>query len=797
MKRVFRLRLLLLPCLAALLAPPAHTQATTAAVLGTVTDASGAVVPSVRIKLTNIEIGLVREAQTNGFGDYMISNLPIGNYRLTADAPSFEGFVREGLQLHLQENARIDFTMKVGSTSGRVVVTGTAPLVSTDDSTLKHLIDNQATTDLPLNGRNFIALAQMQPGVLPGIPGESLDTLLGNGLAIWANGQREFNNEWTLDGANMNIGFYSWNSFNPSPDAIQEFTLQTGMYSAEFGFQSGANVNIAIKSGTNRFHGTLYEYFQNSDLNARNFFAAAIPVLHQNQYGGTIGGPVRIPKLYNGKDKTFFFFNGESYRNETQSLGLLTMPTAAMRTGDLSHTFNGSPFTGSILDPTTKLPFPGNMIPASRIVTQAQKLLPYYPLPNTVGAATYNDYALAGVPNNADEAIVRVDQRIGDSDTIFMHYAQNVIFRPSAMLVPTFQATTGVTAHNIAVNYNHIFTARTLNDFQVAFNRSMVTTTDTRDNTSFNIEQALAIPGVPASGRTSGFPSVGILNYTTIGDGTGDPVIQPDEVWQFTDNLTLERGTHHLKSGIDFWHDRSDRFQGVNVRGTFTFNNSNAAGTGNSMADFLLGLPAQTALGQAPGQEHLRNERYGLYFLDDWKVTPRLTLNLGVRWELATVLSDTRGTVANFNFLTGQPIYYNPGQGIYSPYYSGWAPRFGFAWRPFGGDKTVIRGGYGIFYNMDLNGSFFGVDNNPPFATQARLLRLRGQSDHILESVPHSRAGRSNSHAERQRDRSQLSAGPRADGFTRRPAPVERKHHGRGEFPGEPLVRARSADPAE
>ncbi|MEO7145667.1 MAG: carboxypeptidase regulatory-like domain-containing protein, partial [Bryobacteraceae bacterium] len=710
--------LVLLAFLAALLAPLATPQATTGAILGTVTDASGAVVPGVRVKAIDTDIGLVREAVTNELGGYTISNLPIGSYRLTANAPAFETFVREGLQLHVQETARIDFTMKLGSTSAKVTVTGAAPLVSTDDSTLKHLIDNQAATDLPLNGRNFVALAQMQPGVLPGIPGESLDTLLGNGLAIWANGQREFNNEWTLDGANMNIGFYSWNSFNPSPDAIQEFTLQTGMYSAEFGFQSGANVNIVIKSGTNQFHGVMYEYLQNSDMNARNYFAAAIPVLHQNQFGGAIGGPLWLPKLYNGKDKTFFFFNYEGYRNRTQSLGLLTMPTAAQRTGDLSHTFSGAPYTGAILDPLSKTPFPGGIVPSSRITPQAQKLLAYYPLPNTLGAATYNDYVLAAVPNNTDEAIARVDQRIGNSDTIFAHYAQNVIFKPSAELVPTFHSTTGVTAHNAAINYNHIFTPRTLNDFQVSFNRSTVTTTDTRDGTNFNIEQALGIPGIPASGKTAGFPSIGILNYTGIGDSTGDPVIQPDEVWQFTDNLTLERGAHHFKLGIDFWHDRSDRFQGVNVRGSFTFVNNNPAGTGNSLGDFLLGLPNQTALGQAPGQEHLRNERYGLYFLDDWKVTPKLTLNLGLRYELATVLSDTRGTVANFNFLTGQPIYYRPGQGIYSPFYAGWAPRFGFAYRPFGGDKTVIRGGYGIFYNIDLNGLFFGVDNNPPFAAQ-------------------------------------------------------------------------------
>ncbi|HLJ13191.1 MAG TPA: TonB-dependent receptor [Bryobacteraceae bacterium] len=745
MKHAFspwKLDLLLL--LVALVVPqPGTSQATTGTILGTVTDTSGAVVPGVRVKVANIGTGLEREATTNEAGDYILSNLPLGNYRLTAEAKAFETVVREGLQLHVQEQARIDFAMRVGSTSEKISVTEAAPLVSTDDSSLKHLIDNQATTDLPLNGRNFVALAQMQPGVLPGIPGESLDTLLGNGLAIWANGQREFNNEWTLDGANMNIGFYSWNSFNPSPDAIQEFTLQTGMYSAEFGFQSGANVNIAIKSGTNQFHGTLYEYLQNSDMNARNFFAAAVPALHQNQFGGTIGGPVWLPKLYNGKDRTFFFVNYEGYRNRTQSLGLETVPTADQRTGDLSHTFNGSPFTGTILDPLSGTPFPGNIVPSSRITPQAQKILGYYPLPNTIGAATYNDYVLAPVPIDTDEAIVRVDQRIGNSDTLFAHYAQNVISKPSPQYIPGFYTSgkTGVTAHNAAVNYDHIFTPTTLNDFQVSFNRSFVSTTDPRDGTNFSIAQALDLPQITASGRTAGFPSVGILNYTTIGDNTGDPVIQPDEVWQFTDNLTLERGTHHFKTGIDFWHDRSDRWQGVNVRGSFSFTNNNPAGTGNSLGDFLLGLPNQTALGQAPGQEFLRNERYGLYFLDDWKVTPKLTLNLGLRYELATVLSDTRETVANFNFLTGQEIFYKAGQGIYSPYYGGWAPRFGFAYRPFGGDKTVIRGGYGIFYNIDLNGLFFSVDNNPPYATQASYFASAGNPITFGNPFPSAVAG--------------------------------------------------------
>ena len=285
------------------------------------------------MKVVNLDQGLQREMTTDAQGDYFFPDLPLGKYRLTVQAKSFETFVREGLELHVQDKLRVDVSMTVGNMAETVTVTGAATLVRTEDATQANVINNQSIVDLPLNTRNFSQLAIMMPGVLPGIPGSTLGSFIGAGIGVGANGQREFNNAWNLDGANMNIGFYSWNSFNPSVDAIQEFTIQTALYSAEFGFQSGGNINIAIKSGTNQLHGTLYEFFQNNDMNGRNFFAASIPELRQNQFGGTIGGPVYLPKVYNGKDKTFFFFNYEGLRGQTQALALDTMPSAGATHG--------------------------------------------------------------------------------------------------------------------------------------------------------------------------------------------------------------------------------------------------------------------------------------------------------------------------------------------------------------------------------------------------------------------------------------------------------------------------------
>jgi hypothetical protein len=664
-----------------------------------------------------IDTGLTRSAKTGTDGYYTFPALQLGRYTLTAEAPGFQTFSETSIVLHVQEQVRIDIAMRVGRVSEKVVVSGATPLVDTVNATTSAVIGNQQVVELPLNGRNFNALAILSPGVNPGVPGATLQNFLAGNIAVWAYGQKDTSNEWNIDGATMNVGFYNWNSFNPSVDAIQEFKLQTGMYSAQFGFESGANVNIALKSGTNRVHGTLFDFLRNNDITARNFFTATVPKLVQNQFGGTVGGPIYLPKIYNGKDKTFFFFDYERLQSLAQSLVTAVLPSAAQRNGDLSKTYTGAAFTGTIVDPTTGLPFQGNLIPPGRIPSQVPKLLSFYPLPNVPGQTV--DYSvLASLSTTTTEYAAKVDHRLSDADTMFVHYVQDYRYRPGAGL-PSFYNYTTLGAHNVAVSETHIFSPRTLNQLEVAVNRSYITQITPRFGTNFNLSQTLGIPITTQTPKSAAFPSISVQGFTGWGDPTNYPLVQPDTVIQATDNLTLVRGHHTLNTGLDIRRQRSDRFQGLYTGGQFTFVNNNVVGTGNAFADFLLGLPEATTIGVAPAQIRMRNNRLALYLQDDWSVSPKLTLNLGLRYELNTVVSDTRGTVANFDFAKGVPIPLAPGQGFYPSHPHDFAPRVTFAYRPLASNKLVIRGGYGIYDNSSILLALIGPSNNPPYATSA------------------------------------------------------------------------------
>ncbi|HYI92604.1 MAG TPA: carboxypeptidase-like regulatory domain-containing protein, partial [Bryobacteraceae bacterium] len=363
-----------------------QAQTTTASIVGTVQDASGAVVPKASVKAKAVATNQVREVESDPDGNYILTNLPIGQYEVTVSATGFRTEMNEGITLQVGQRARLDVTLQTGSVTESVNVSAVVPIVNTEDAVFGDVIDNKRVVELPLNGRNFNALALLTPNVQSGVPGgATLQNLLAGGIAVWAHGARDTDNEWNLDGATMNIGFYNWNSFNPSIDAIQEFKLQTGAYSAEFGFQSGANINIVTKSGTNNFHGTAFDFLRNDKMDARGFFPTSKPKLRQNQFGGTIGGPVYIPRIYNGKDRTFFFSNYEGVRIRQEQFGRFTLPTDEQRTGDLSRTSAGAPVTTPILDPVTQEPFPGNIIPSNRITSQSQKILPYFPRVNRPG----------------------------------------------------------------------------------------------------------------------------------------------------------------------------------------------------------------------------------------------------------------------------------------------------------------------------------------------------------------------------------------------------------------------------
>ncbi len=697
--------------------PRLSAQLTTGSILGVVADSSGGVIPGARVEALATATNLVRETRTDASGAYVLNNLPIGPYELTIESDGFKTEVRKGIVLQVQQRARIDVVLSAGDVTESVSVTAAAPLINTEDAAFGDVVDNKRVVELPLNGRNFNTLALLTPNIQNGVPGgATLQGFLAGGVGVWAHGQRDTDNEWNLDGASMNVGFYNWNSFNPSVDAIQEFRIQTGAFSAEFGFQAGANVNIVTKSGTNEVHGTLFNFLRNDAMDARGFFPTSKPKLRQNQFGGTIGGPVVLPKLYNGKDRTFFFSNYEGIRIRQENFGRFILPTNEQRAGDLSRTSAGAPNPNPVIDPVTGQPFPGNRIPNSRITPQAQAILGFYPQANTPGQV-FNYQILAPVPTDSDSTIQKIDHRFSSKDLFFGRFAYDNRNRPDPEFFPGFQRITGLKAYNAVLGYTRVWSPTVIQESRVSFNRSFIFQADPRENTDFSIERELGIPNIPAAGQTNGFPSIAIAGMSTVGDFTNNPLIQPDEVWQYVTNVTLNRGKHQFKTGFDIRSVRSDRTQGLTVRGAFRFENNNPVGSQNAMGDFLLGLPQQTTVGDRAWTIRMRTQRNGLYFLDDWQVSPKLTLNLGLRWEPSTPVNDARGEVTGFDFGTGQPIPMQAGDPFYPTDWNNFAPRFGFAYRPFASGRTVIRGGYGIYYNYTMNLALFRLGSNPPWAT--------------------------------------------------------------------------------
>lgn len=692
------------------------SQITTGTILGAIKDSSGGTVANATVQAKAVATNQTREIKTDQDGAYILTNLPIGEYELSVSAPGFRTEVNKGITLQVAQRALLDVVLQPGTVTESIDITTTVPVINTEDAVFGDVIENKRVVELPLNGRNFNGLALLTPNIQDGIPGgATLQNFLAGGIAIWANGQRDTDNEWNLDGATMNIGFYNWNSFNPSIDAIEEFKMQTGTYTADFGFQAGANVNIITKSGTNSAHGTLYDFLRNDAMDARGFFPTSKPELRQNQFGGTVGGPVYIPKLYNGKNRTFFFSNYEGLRIHQQQFGRYTLSTDAQRSGNFSQTATGAPFTGTIVDPTSGAPYAGNIIPASQITVQSQNILKFMPHINTPGTV-FNYQILAPVPTISDSTIQRLDHRFSDKDSIFARGAYDNRDRPAAAFFPGFGQDTTLKAYNIVLAHTHIWTPTIIQETRFAFNRSFITQSDPRMYTNFSIQSQLGIPNIPAAGKTDGFPYIAIDGYSPFGDATNFPLIQPDQVWQLASNLTLNRRNHNIKMGFDGRLDRSDRTQGITVRGQFNFSDTNPVGSHNALADFLLGLPTSTALGNQAWTIRMRDIRAALFVQDDWRVSAKVTLNVGLRWEPSTPVHDARGEVAGFDFASFQPVPLTAGQDFYPQDWKLFAPRFGIAWRPFSSDKTVIRAGYGIYYNYTMNLALTKLGSNPPWA---------------------------------------------------------------------------------
>ncbi len=685
--------------------------AQTATVRGTVTDPTGALVPGATVTVKSMEKGWTRTATTNEVGDYVVTQLPPETYIITVQAQGFKVEERRGIVLQVEQEARVNFSLAVGSATETVQVASEAPLLESENASTGAVIDEQKIREMPLNGREFWQLARIAPLVFDPPQGSTLGFRGGFNVA----GNPEVNNYFLLDGIDNNDETTGQPTHRPSVDGIQEFKVLTGIYGAEYGRQSGGQIVITTKSGSNSFHGTGFYFHRNDNLDARNFFLVGPkPELKRHQYGGSAGGPLV-------RDRTFWFVAYEGLRLAEGVARLRTVPTARMRAGDLSE------LTRVALDPqNNRRPFDNNRIPDNRIHRTSRGFLEYWPQPNLSGVA--NNYAFNGSrTQDQNQFTVRVDHRFSDKDSVYFSYdfMQRENTEPSNSLcgdrgLPLFGCKEPERTQHGAIVHNHIFAPGLLNELRFGFNR--IRTNRFNDDAALgNLVQKLGLPQGGAQGLAgpehfnTGLPALVISGYQTIGGPTNLPQGRRVTNFHLVDGVTYIRGKHTVKAGGDIKRYLFNSFFTSFGRGEFNFNGEFSD---EPFADFLLGTLRTTS--RQPGEpfNNIYNHSFGLYVQDDWVVSRSLTLNLGVRYELNLPILERVDKNASFDVGTGNIITSDGraltvdtqgnlvtagrspmGRRLYHTDKNNLAPRVGFAWRVLGDNRTVVRGGYGFFFN--------------------------------------------------------------------------------------------------
>jgi len=729
--RIFVRSVVLIAVLSAL---SLHAQVDTGSISGTVHDPAGAITTNATIEVTNTADGYVSTVTTNHDGLYTVVDLHPGNYRVSVAAPGFQSVTRTGIDLRLQDRLAINFDLAIGQTNSSIEVQSTAAALETETTSLGQVIEDKAIQALPLNGRNYIQLAVLGAGTTPSQRSNERNSFV-------ANGQREIQNSYVLDGIdnkNKIVGFDSSDaqSIEPIIDAIQEFKVQTATFSAEFGQSAGGVVNVSIRSGSDQFHGSAFEYLRNSWLDADPFFQPALtakPQFIQNQYGATVGGPIL-------RNRTFFFFAWQSTRISDASPQLAVVPTASQLAGHFGTT---------IYDPATtqpnpngtgyiRTPFAGNQIPTDRFDPVAAKLLTLFPAPNLTGANYFFSNQKETISN--DQYVLRVDHRFSDKDSAFAHYIAFFDTNSLPAVLPPPASNPSIVwpeAHSFAFSESHVFSPTMLNEARVGYQE----TREKQTVQTARLFEQYGIIGAPDLPNVTGLPTFAVTGLTTIGTtgpgtpptpatGSGNlPIDKQGRVIQVNDNLTWERGRHVLKFGADFQQitlygnvTLSAR-PSYNFNGVYTQNPQNRTGTGYALADFLLGYTSSSSVSTNSDSES-RQHIWQAYVQDDWKIRPTLTINAGLRYELPLPFYETSNHYADVILEPG-PLYgqllnaSDAAQNGYrrsfvDPNFHNFAPRLGFAWQP--DPSTVVRAAGGIFYGRDENVPVADrPTNNPPY----------------------------------------------------------------------------------
>lgn len=727
--------------LAALLtaAPFSFAQTPTATLVGRIVDASQAAVTAAAVRVRNLDTNEVRAVESQVDGQFTAADLRPGFYEVSVEKTGFKQARHSSIELQVGQAARLDIVLEVGSTSQSIEVTATAPAVNTENATRGDVIAPNEIAEMPLNGRDFNDLAFLVAGVQPAEQSAK-------GSPYVVNGARADASNVTIDGLNDFNPRDAGAQARPPLDSLQEFKLQTSGFSAEYGRLAGGVVTMALKSGGNQLHGAIFEFLRNDLFDARSFFDAGKSELRRNQFGSTVSGPISIPKLYRGQDRTFFVVSWESQRQVSGSSSLGVVPTTLERNGDFSQSFDATGklilirdplLSGSCTASNSTACFPGNKIPSSRWSPAATQLQAYYPLPNLAGVNNERSYGVNA--DSWDNFLFKVDHRIGQKDSVAVRAMQrwSTSTNPfSGSSTGTFPATTDTSQQLLGISETRLFTPTLINEFRAGVTRTK--NDEISGYSGTNWAARFGIPGTTSDPAMAGFPKFSITGFEGLGDSTTNPIHYVVNNWNVNDGLTWIRGRHAIRIGAELLRVQYYQPTNSNFNGTFTFNGKI---TGNGFADFLLGLPSSTSRKIGTVTNHIFSVNYAGYIQDDFKILPNVTLNLGLRYELQMPPYEQAGQLTNFvpalnkvvlagtatvpnvvaslasagltNYVTTADAAGLPRSLVY-PNYDNVAPRFGAAWRPFGNNRTVLRGGYGVFYTgfrlsamrTDLTGGF-------------------------------------------------------------------------------------------
>lgn len=706
-----------------LLAFKPEADAQNAQLSGIISDENSALIVGARLTLSNVDTSVTRRAVTNKDGYYSIPFVPPGNYQLNVLADGFRPVTRNNLSINVDQAARIDFTLEIGAQNESVNIAVTEPPLERETSSIGQVIENKAIVTLPLNGRNYSQLVLLMPGATPNQLPRAAD-----GFSL--NGNRALQNKFLVDGLDNNnyitgVDTGSTQVIRPSVDAIQEFKVESANYSARYGQAAGGIISVAIKSGTNNFHGSAFEFLRNDKLDANDFFANRAGLergaLRFNQFGGTAGGPV-------WRNRTFFFGSYQGTRNRNSNTSVVTVPTAEQVRGNFGSV--------NIFDPTNvvggiRQQFVNNVIPEFRLDSVGRKIAALYPAPNQPGLV--NNYAaLVPQTDDANQYDFRGDHNFSERDKLFARFSRlDRNFLRGGICPPpgncgaqlTLPQTLTNDAWSAAAGHTHVFSSNAVNEVRLGFSNNKNFLQSPAERPLFD---EFGIKGVPQVDSLTGLPFFNLTSYSALGDRIQTPNPKAAEVFQINDNFSYVRGRHTMNFGGEYW--RLSTFAGTAnlARGSFDFNGqftsrSPGQGTGNAVADLLLGLTSSASIA-TPLLATFLVDYYGGYFNDGWRISPKLTVNLGLRYELQTRQREEHNRQSFFDYTPGSPTH-----GTLVPAHDGghraetfsnldrnnFAPRIGFAWQL--NQKTVMRGGFGIFYsgvgNYVIN--FSGAANLP------------------------------------------------------------------------------------